>query len=529
MKVCRLIALVVAVSLLIAACSSGGPTTPEPEERFQPLPEETRILELTNAFRAQAQTCGTQQFPAAPALVWVEAILDAAYFHSEEMAQADTENHVGASALERIRAEGYDADIAAENRKRTPQPPNPEEAFNAWVADAEACANLMNASYTVMGAGLFAQAGDQNTYWTQILSAPRGNTPQPNPTLAISPTTATVTVGGEAVAFTATLVNATSPINWTLDGAGTLSSTTGTTTSYTPPAAGDAGTATLSATAGDLTASATIAINTANAPPPTNTGFTITVRFTDNNLSAAKRQEVEQAIRRWETIITADLPDMTVNTAGNECDGEGENYFPNPFSGTVDDLHIDVATGPDDGPDGSLAFAGPCIHRQGDRQLPSYGVMFIDIDDVNDGAFIGTITHELGHVLGLGTMWEPPFNDFLDFTGKDANTLCDDLGTKPNDLVYTGALAVAAFQGLGGTGNIPVENGQGQGSDCGHWRESFFGNELMDSSANAADDPLSRMTIAALEDLGYAVDYAQAEPYAIPNCSPNCLVRQDLE
>ena len=527
MKTLRFAFSVVAISLLIAACSSGGPTTPEPEKRFQPLPEETRILELTNAFRAQAQTCGNQQFPAAPALAWVEAILDAAYFHSEEMAQADTENHVGASALERIRAEGYDADIAAENRKRTPQPPDPEEAFNAWVADAEACANLMHPSFTVMGAGLFAQAGAQNTYWTQILSAPRGNAPQPN--LTLSPTTATVTVGGAAVTFTATLVNSTSPITWTLNGAGTLSTTTGATTDYAPPAAGDAGTATLTATAGDLIASATIAINTADTPPPTNTGFTITVRFTDDNLSAAKRQEVEQAIRRWETIITADLPDMTVNTAANECDGPGENYFPPPFNDTVDDLHIDVATGADDGAGNSLAFAGPCIHRQGNRQLPSYGTMFIDIDDVNDGAFIGTITHELGHVLGLGTMWEPPFNDFLDFTGKDANTLCDDLGAKPNDLVYTGALAVAAFQALGGTGNIPVENAQGQGSDCGHWRESFFGNELMDSSANAPDDPLSRMTIAALEDLGYAVDYAQAEPYAIPNCSPSCLKRLDIE
>lgn len=77
MKAGRFYVLLVFLGVLLAACSS-SPTN----ERFEPYPEENQILGLTNAFRAQAQTCGPQQFPAAPALTWVEAVGDTAWFHT---------------------------------------------------------------------------------------------------------------------------------------------------------------------------------------------------------------------------------------------------------------------------------------------------------------------------------------------------------------------------------------------------------------------------------------------------------------
>ena len=33
---------------------------------------------------------------------------------------------------------------------------------------------------------------------------------------------------------------------------------------------------------------------------------------------------------------------------------------------------------------------------------------------VNDGTIYGVILHEMGHILGLGSLWEKKFNDLLD-------------------------------------------------------------------------------------------------------------------
>lgn len=249
----------------LAACSTSSTNTPNetvlPKQRFDPYPEEFQILGLTNEFRAQARTCGGQQFAAAPALTWVEAIGDTAWFHSSDMNNANTESHVGASTVDRLKARGFDPGTIAENRKKTNLPPSPNEVFNIWKADATACANLMNPAFTVMGAGMFGfYEGGTSAYWTQILTTPKGNAPAA--ALAVNPTAVTVTVGGTAVPITATLTGATGAINWSLNGGrGSLSSTTGTNISYTPPTNGAAGNATLTATSGALTASVAITIN----------------------------------------------------------------------------------------------------------------------------------------------------------------------------------------------------------------------------------------------------------------------------
>jgi hypothetical protein len=82
--------------------------------------------------------------------------------------------------------------------------------------------------------------------------------------LTVTPLSAVVTAGGNAITFTATLTGSTSTIAWSLSGKGSISQTSGVTTSYTPPAAGSVTateTATLTATAGTLTKDVTITIN----------------------------------------------------------------------------------------------------------------------------------------------------------------------------------------------------------------------------------------------------------------------------
>ncbi len=273
MKKFRLFILLGFLLALIGACGTSSTPTPAdvlPKSRFDPYPEEFRMLGLTNDFRSQARTCGGQQFAAAPALTWVEAVGDTAWFHSSAMNETNSQSHVGDSTMDRLRARGFDPGVTAENLRKTARPaggqaPNPEDVFNAWKADATACANLMNPNFTVMGAGMFGHYENGiGVFWTQILTTPKGNAPAP--TLTASPTTATAQVGGATIALTATLTNSTDAINWNLNGPGNLAPA-GATATYTPPATGAGGTATITATAGALTATSTITI--AAAPTPT--------------------------------------------------------------------------------------------------------------------------------------------------------------------------------------------------------------------------------------------------------------------
>ena len=91
-----------------------------------------------------------------------------------------------------------------------------------------------------------------------------------------------------------------------------------------------------------------------------------------------------------------------------------------------------------------------------------------------------------------------------------------------------GRQAIAAFDAVGGSAyagaKVPVENDTGRygrGALDTHWRESVFGEELMTTAVVLADgsEPLSLVTVAALEDLGYQVDRSKAQPYQLPSVS----------
>jgi hypothetical protein len=64
---------------------------------------------------------------------------------------------------------------------------------------------------------------------------------------------------------------------------------------------------------------------------------------------------------------------------------------------------------------------------------------------------------------------------------------------------------------------VPVENTGGPGTREGHWRETVFRNELMSGFIAQPGNPLSRLTVASLADLGYQTDLDAAEPYVLPN------------
>ena len=62
-----------------------------------------------------------------------------------------------------------------------------------------------------------------------------------------------------------------------------------------------------------------------------------------------------------------------------------------------------------------------------------------------------------------------------------------------------------------------MANTGGAGTEDAHWRESVFDREIMTGFTEAVgiDQPLSRVSIAAMADLGYEVDLAAADSYSL--------------
>jgi Leishmanolysin len=76
---------------------------------------------------------------------------------------------------------------------------------------------------------------------------------------------------------------------------------------------------------------------------------------------------------------------------------------------------------------------------------------------------------------------------------------------------------------------VPVETRGGSGTACGHWDEYCMRNELMTGYSDSGTKAiLSRITIGTLDDLGYIVDYSQAEPYSRANLGSGCTCRRTL-
>jgi hypothetical protein len=164
-----------------------------------------------------------------------------------------------------------------------------------------------------------------------------------------------------------------------------------------------------------------------------------------------------------------------------------------------------------DGMGGILGSAGPsAISQQGGFFLTTTGSMTFDTADIagleSNGRLLDVIQHEMGHVLGIGTLWSLN-NVYVNNTGQ-----------------YQGASALAQYRqefvGQSGATFVPVELGGGSGTANGHWDEvdngagntgrvTVVGNrdmryELMTGWLNS-DQPsfVSRTTLGSLEDIGF--------------------------
>ena len=201
------------------------------------------------------------------------------------------------------------------------------------------------------------------------------------------------------------------------------------------------------------------------------------------NFTAGMKAAIEDAADIWEDAIS-------------------QSNFSNGHTLTIE------VRGENLGANGFEAKAGPEARTlrkdTNGNLLPTEGNSTVNTNDKtfkrfanNREYFTNLMAHEFGHVMGIGTLWK--INDLIDtrLGGYRANTQAGN--------VYNTGKKIRT--------NIPLTTGQGKGSDDLHWREEVFDNELMthEGESIGSSEPLSIMTLASLEDIGWNVDYRVAD------------------
>ncbi len=251
------------------------------------------------------------------------------------------------------------------------------------------------------------------------------------------------------------------------------------------------------------------------------TPFNIELNYTG---AAQFQSAFDAAEATWESVITGWIDGTNIVNVN------GGNTFYN-IGDNMSSLFIDANVGAIDGAGGILGSAGPNqFVNDGFRWLASHGAMNFDSADIqnlaNNGSLEDVILHEMGHVLGIGTLWTTN-NLYNSGTGQ-----------------YTGANALAQYQTEFNNSAtfVPVELGGGGGTANGHWDEGYVisaGDTVLDQNGLTVIDPnnvnfgrsrtaalmtgvldsgadtfISATTLGSFQDLGYSVDFSitQAVP-----------------
>jgi len=251
------------------------------------------------------------------------------------------------------------------------------------------------------------------------------------------------------------------------------------------------------------------------ATPIRQSGFNITYEFQGGDIPVGFVTALDTALARWSELVADDLPAVRTPNDLRAWEDDLEDIlgarFDLPENRQIDDLHIVVRVDPiPSSQPGLVTIARAGALEVRDDLTPYLGILQYNRDrvqtDIASGEVLDTLLHEISHIVTTPWLWD-----------KRGFTTSDGFG-------FNGENAVREYNVLLGGGSeefVPLEKGRGPGTARAHWDERIFGNELLTGYDGPGDeDPLSRLTIALLDDLGYTVNYDLADPYVLPGNVP---------
>lgn len=207
---------------------------------------------------------------------------------------------------------------------------------------------------------------------------------------------------------------------------------------------------------------------------------------------------MERVAKRWRQVIRSAPPGDFVRLQVGEC----RNAVPVAqfITGVRVLLKLDTL------PPRVAGQGGPCVVRP--SGLPLLGTVSLNIltwSALSDRKLDDLIQHEVGHVLGIGTVWA---------RGSLSGLIAGD--SSAADPIFVGPNALGAFTKLGQSARFPGRVVPIEAKIRGHWRGDAFMGELMAPSLIPAVQPTSAVTVAALRDLGWSVELEAYDEFALP-------------
>ena len=211
------------------------------------------------------------------------------------------------------------------------------------------------------------------------------------------------------------------------------------------------------------------------------------------------RLSMERVAKKWRSVIRTAPPGEFVNLQVGEC----RNAV--PVSQFINGVRVLVKL--DTLPSRLAGLGGPCVMRA--NGLPLVGTVslnFLNYNSLNDRKLDDLLQHEVGHVLGLGTLWNR--GRFSDLVNGDSSA---------TDPIFVGPNALVAFTRLGRSTQFARRRVPLQLGALGHWRIDAFASELMAPALSAIVQPTSAVTVGALRDLGWTVEPEAYDEYTLPD------------
>jgi len=278
---------------------------------------------------------------------------------------------------------------------------------------------------------------------------------------------------------------------------------------------------------------------TPTLPPPPIQWDVLYEPYGADTMTANQKSIVQDALDKWSQVVLADRF-ITVNVEWAHPDDRGPGAM--LANATVNSIDFDRGL-----PEEITVKFDP-------EDLSSYNSSGLNLDTTlmsNGKSLMYYVAlHEIAHGLGIGVLWnhttgDPTIDASRQLVYGNNGLIPYNNNLSTNDLVnlnpvYTGAYGVAAYKEVllesgwpqsevDNINSIPVEDEGGQGTASVHLEETYYGRWINSQALPGLEaeistgylqsstvNPLSKITVGLLKDLGWYVDSSQAETFTIP-------------